>query len=115
MKEIIAIIRPQKWAATKAKLEEIGVMAFTEHRVFGRGRQNGLRYLKPGSIELSGITYIPKRMVHIVTTDENVEKIVSVISEVNRTPAMGDGKIFVCPMDEAIRIRTQEIGAAALA
>ena len=114
MKEIIAIIRPQKWAATKAKLEAMAVISFTEHRVFGRGMQNGLRYLKPGSIELSGITYIPKRMIHIIVTDEAVEKIVSTISEVNQTPAMGDGKIFVCPMDEAIRIRTQEQGAAAL-
>ena len=114
MKEIIAIIRPQKWGATKSRLEEMGFSAFTEHRVFGRGRQNGLRYLKPGAKELSGISYIPKRMVHLIVPDEAVSQIVVALEEVNKTPAMGDGKIFVCPMEEVIRIRTQETGAAAL-
>ena len=115
MKEIIAIIRPNRWEATKKGLEEAGFLAFTQRRVFGRGMQSGLKYLKPGTKELSGISYIPKRMIHIVVPAEDVEKVVSIIQELNRTPAIGDGKIFICPMEEVVRIRTQETGVAALA
>ena len=115
VKEIIAIIRPERWAETRQKLAEIGIMASTQHRVYGRGRQTGLRYLKQGAKDMPGVSYIPKRMVHIIVDDGDVQRAVDTLIEVNQTPAFGDGKIYVCPVEDAVRIRTQEAGAAALA
>ena len=115
MKEVVAIIRPQCWKATKAALQEIGITGSTQHRVYGRGRQTGLRYLKPGTKEILGVSYIPKRMVHVMVADKDVNRVIDVLLRVNRTPAFGDGKIYVCPVEDAIRISTQEAGHLALA
>jgi nitrogen regulatory protein PII 2 len=91
--------------------------------VLGRGNQRGLntalsgidvspRLLAQGRVQ--GMKYIPKRMLVIVAKDSDVEKIIDGIIQENRTGYIGDGKIFVCPTDDAIRIRTNEVGDNAL-
>ncbi|MBI4330540.1 MAG: P-II family nitrogen regulator [Chloroflexi bacterium] len=101
MKEVIAIIRPEKCLLTAEAVRELGLGAPTEQRVLGRGRQGGLRYLRPeGGQQSQGvIEFLPKRMLTWLVTDEKVEAIVEVIIRTNRTSTYGDGKIFVCPVD----------------
>ncbi|MDR0733914.1 MAG: P-II family nitrogen regulator [Dysgonamonadaceae bacterium] len=123
MKEIIAFIRPSKMAATKKALDRLEVPSVTAIPVLGRGNQRGLntvlsgidvspRLLAQGKVQ--GMKYVPKRMLVIVAKDSDVEKIIDSIIQENRTGYIGDGKIFVCPADEALRIRTQERGNDAL-
>lgn len=110
MKEIIAIIRPNKWMETKAKLFDGGFVSFTVQRVYGRGRQKGLRYLsRVGKIE-EGISYLPKRLITLFVRDEDLEDAVKIIIETNQTGEIGDGKIFVCDLEGAQRIRSEEKG-----
>ena len=114
MKEIIAIIRPNKWQQTKAKLLEEGFTSFTVHRVYGRGRQKGLQYLsKSGKIE-EGIRFLPKRMVTLFVKEEDAPTVTALFVEVNQTGEIGDGKIFVAPLFAVERIRTEEKGAEVL-
>jgi nitrogen regulatory protein PII len=107
MKEIIAVIRPGKWAETLVKLEEIGVAGFTRQRIHGRGKQRGLRYTSDGE-ENKGISFLPKWMVTIVVEDSKVDAVVNALLKSNRTGEIGDGKIFICPVAESVRIRTNE-------
>lgn len=108
MKEIIAVLRAGRWQATKARLLEEGFNAFTVHRVYGRGRQKGLQYLsKSGNLE-EGIRFLPKRMLTIFVKDEDAQAIVEILTAANRTGEIGDGKIFVCPVESAEKIRTGE-------
>lgn len=125
MKEIIAIIRPKKVTATKNALEKIGFPSITAVSVMGRGKQRGLAAelnidVRPDAL-LSGekaglkyMEYIPKRLVTIVVCDEEVDLIVRTIIEINKTDQIGDGKIFVCPLDDAVRVRTDETGEKAI-
>ncbi len=123
MKEIIAFIRSSRMNATKKKLDELGVPSVTGIPVLGRGNQRGLNTGLAG-IEvstdtlakgrISGMKFIPKRMLVIVAKDEDVNLIVDALVKVNKTGFIGDGKIFVCPTDNAVRIRTKESGDAAL-
>lgn len=113
MKEIVAIIRPNMWRKTKAKLIEEGI-ASTVHRVYGRGKQKGLRYLsKSGKIE-EGIRFLPKRLVTIFVNDEDVQKVIDLLIQSNQTGEIGDGKIFVSPLENVERIRTSELGEEVL-
>ena len=114
MKEIIAIIRPKQWQKTKARLLEEGFNAFTVHRVYGRGRQKGLQYLSKSREVIEGIRFLPKRMVTLFVPEEDVEKAARIIVETNRTGEIGDGKIFVGPLETAERVRTGEKGQEAL-
>lgn len=117
MKEIIAIIRPGRWSATKKKLVELS-LPYTHCRVYGRGRQKGLRYLSVSnddSTAEAGIRYFPKQCVILMVPDERVEEVVQMIMTVNRTGMIGDGKIFVSPLESAVRIRTNEAGLLAVA
>ncbi len=114
MKEIIAIIRPQQWQKTKAKLLEEGFNAFTVHRVYGRGRQKGLQYLSKSKEGIEGICFLPKRMVTLFVPQEEVETVVQILMGTNRTGEIGDGKIFVCPLDMVERVRTGEKGQEVL-
>ncbi len=114
MKEIIAVIRPHQWQKTKAKLLEEGFNAFTVHRVYGRGRQKGLQYLSKSREVIEGICFLPKRMVTLFVSAEDVEKAVAFLTEVNRTGEIGDGKIFVCPLEAVERVRTGEKGPEVL-
>ena len=114
MKEIIAIIRPHRWQKTKARLLEEGFNAFTVHRVYGRGRQKGLQYLSKSQEVIEGICFLPKRMVTLFVPEEDAEKVVGLIIEANRSGEIGDGKIFVGPLEAAERVRTGEKGQEVL-
>lgn len=107
IKEIVAVIRPGKWAETLVKLEEIGLAGFTRQRVYGRGKQKGLRYNAEGE-ENKGITFLPKWMVTIVVEDSKVDAVVQALMASNKTGDIGDGKIFVSSVSDSIRIRTNE-------
>ena len=115
MKEIIAIIRPERWPQTKMKVHQLRLPAFTQQRVLGRGRERGLRYLpRQGALGGRGVRYLPKRMVSWVVEETKVASLVEAIMEVNQTGRVGDGKIFILPVDEAIRLRTSDRGKEAL-
>ncbi len=115
MKEIVAIIRPNQWPKTKAKLLEGGFSFFTVHRVYGRGRQKGLQYVSKSGKIMEGIRFLPKRMVTLFVGDKDVQVVTKLISESNFTGEIGDGKIFVCPLESVERVRTGERDSEALA
>ena len=115
LKEVIAVIRPERWTQTKAQLQRLRWPAFTQQRVLGRGRARGLRYLpRQGASPRAGIRYLPKRMVSWVVEETQVEPLIQAIIEVNRSGHIGDGKIFVLPIGDAMRIRTGERGLDAV-
>jgi nitrogen regulatory protein PII 2 len=113
MKEVMAIIRPGQWNATRAKLVELNISGYTTCRVYGRGKQKGLRYLSKqgGTI---GMRYIPKRLVWMWLHEDQVDPVVQALIAVNQTGEIGDGKIFVCAADDALRVRTGDRGALAV-
>ena len=116
MKEVIAILRSNKWQATKKKLLDMDINSFTVKRVSGRGQQKGLQYLYFAGRGKSpvGMSFVAKRLVWFWLSEDQVEPVVTAIMEVNRTGEIGDGKIFVCPIEDAIRIRTGEAGLIAV-
>jgi nitrogen regulatory protein PII 2 len=122
VKEIIAILRPKKMAETKAALEALGYPGMTAISVLGRGRQRGIVEevnveIRPKTLESSKnaiMRYIPKRQIHLVARDEDVDKIVQAIIQTSKTGQHGDGKIFICPIDELVRVRTKERGVGAI-
>jgi nitrogen regulatory protein PII 2 len=116
MKEIIAIIRPNKGKETKERLSESGFYAYSTMRVSGRGKERGLRYAKKvdGKEELGGMRFLPKRLFYIMAEDDDAGRIVEIIMKANRTGQYGDGKIFVTDIDRVVRIRTGEEGREAL-
>lgn len=123
MKEIIAIIRPKKAGATRDVLVQLGYTCLTGIAVRGRGRQCGIAeevgvYLNPSpdpAVIASGMRYVPKRMLTVVVPDEAVNTVKDAIIAINQTGKIGDGKIFVCPVDDALRVRTGEAGEQAIA
>lgn len=108
MKEIIAVIRPNQWQRTKKKLFEEGFSPFTVHRVYGRGRQKGLHYLSKSGKIVEGIGFLPKRMLTLFVKDEELSQVIDVLIQSNQTGEIGDGKIFVCSLEDVYRIRTSE-------
>ena len=115
LKEIIAIIRPVRWTETKRRLQRLRLPAFTQQRVLGRGRERGLRYLpRRGAAMRAGVRYLPKRLISWVVEETKVGLLIDAVVEVNRTGQFGDGKIFVLPVEEAVRVRTADRGIAAL-
>ncbi len=113
MKEVLAILQMNKMEATKDALAVIGIPSITAYKVTGRGKQKGLQIPSPSQLDQSdkkSMKYIPKRMISIVVEDEFVPAVVAVITKVNRTGNFGDGRVFICPVDEAVRIRTGERG-----
>ena len=106
MKLIEAIIKPFKLDEVKEALNEIGVEGITVSEVKGFGRQKGHTELYRGAEYV--VDFIPKVKLEIVVADELVGKLVETIETTARTGRIGDGKIFVLPLDEAIRIRTGE-------
>ena len=122
MKEIIAIIRPKKVGPTRDALDKLGLPSFMAVRVLGRGHQRGIagevacdipEELK-GQGKSGGMKYIPKRMLSIVVPSADADAVVREIIKVNQTAQIGDGKIFVLPVDDALRLRTDETGDAAI-
>lgn len=117
MKEVVAIIQMNKMEATKNVLDIAGFPAFTAYKVMGRGKQRGLEIVCPSDLEEpqeGSVKFLPKRMISVVVEDEFVPAVVAVISKVNRTGNIGDGRIFVSPIEESVRIRTGERGSGAV-
>lgn len=123
MKEVLAIIRMNKMNQAKQALAEVGISAFHARPVFGRGKGNvDYRILKGAeegheeAINQLGpaIKLIPKRMLNVIVPADKVTTVVETILKTNQTGHPGDGKIFVLPIDDAIRIRTDELGDQAL-
>ncbi|HEX4084117.1 MAG TPA: P-II family nitrogen regulator [Chthoniobacteraceae bacterium] len=112
MKEIKAIIRPFKIEEVKAALSELGIQGMTTVDVKGFGRQKGHTEIYRGS-EYT-VDFVPKIMAIVVVEDTLVDKTVAAIVKSAKTDSFGDGKIFVSPIEEAVRIRTGEQGEAAI-
>jgi nitrogen regulatory protein P-II 1 len=112
MKLVKAIIKPFKLEEVKEALSEIGVEGMTVSEVKGFGRQKGHTEIYRGS-EYT-VDFLPKVMVDIAVTDELVGKTVEAIKTAAKTGKIGDGKIFVIPLEEVIRIRTDETGDGAI-
>lgn len=112
MKLIKAIVKPFKLDEVKEALTEIGVTGMTATEVKGFGRQKGHTEIYRGS-EYT-VDFLPKTMIETVVDDEIVEKAVSAIVNAAKTGKIGDGKVFVLPVDSAVRIRTEEAGGDAL-
>ena len=112
MKKIEAIIKPFKLDEVKDALNEIGIQGMTVTEVKGFGRQKGHTELYRGAEYV--VDFIPKIKIEIVTPDNLVSKVVSTIEKVAKTGKIGDGKIFVLDVKDALRIRTGERGEAAI-
>lgn len=123
MKEILAVIRMNKMNETKRALADAGIASITARKVMGRGvgkvdylllqgaqagYEEAINQLGPGP------KLIPKRLLTIVVPDEFVSTVVQTITKVNQTGSPGDGKIFVMPVKDSIRVRTGETGDTAL-
>ncbi|MEI6345029.1 MAG: P-II family nitrogen regulator [Verrucomicrobiota bacterium] len=112
MKKIEAIIKPFKIEEVKAALSEMGIEGMTVTEVKGFGRQKGHTEIYRGS-EYT-VDFLPKIKVEIVLADSAVEAAISAIVEAAKTGKIGDGKVFVLPVENAIRIRTNETGDQAV-
>ncbi len=112
MKKIEAIIRAEKFEDVKKVLEAKGFYGMTVTDVRGRGRQKGMQIQFRG--RTMEVDLLPKVKIELVVTDEEVEEVVELITSSARTGSVGDGKIFVIPIDDAVRIRTGERGDEAL-
>jgi nitrogen regulatory protein P-II 1 len=112
MKKVEAIIKPFKLDDVKDALNEIGIHGITAVEVKGFGRQKGHTELYKGAEYV--VDFLPKVKVEVVIDDDQVAKVVEAIERAARSGKIGDGKIFVLPVDEAVRIRTGERGVDAL-
>lgn len=112
MKKIEAIVKPFKLDEVKEALNEIGIQGITVSEVKGFGRQKGHTELYRGAEYV--VDFLPKIKMEIVVKEEMVAKVVETIVNTAKTGRIGDGKVFVYPVDEAIRIRTGEKGEEAI-
>ncbi len=112
MKMVEAIIKPFKLEEIKEALTKLGVQGMTVEEVKGFGRQKGHTELYRGA-EYS-VDFLPKVKIQVVVPDEKLQKVVQTITDVARTGKIGDGKIFVTPVEDVIRIRTGEKGPDAI-
>jgi len=112
MKKIEAIIKPFKMEDVKEALAEIGIEGMTVTEVKGFGRQKGHTEIYRGS-EYT-VDFLPKVKFELVLSDERVAKAVDAIVGAAKTGKIGDGKVFILPIEDAIRIRTEERGEAAV-
>jgi nitrogen regulatory protein P-II 1 len=112
MKKIEAIIKPFKLDDVKDALIEVGVHGLTAVEVKGYGRQRGHTELYKGAEYV--VDFLPKVKIEVVVADDMVAKVVESIERAARSGKIGDGKIFILPVDEVVRIRTGERGADAL-
>ena len=112
MKQITAIIKPFKLEEVREALAEVGVSGLTVTEVKGFGRQKGHTELYRGAEYV--VDFLPKVKVEVVVADQLVGRVVEVIERAAKTGRIGDGKIFVSPIEEAVRIRTGERGKDAI-
>ena len=112
MKKIEAIIREEKLDAVRKALEELGYQGMTVTEVTGRGKQGGIKLQwRVGDYK---VDFLPKIKIEVVILDEDVPKVLNAITSRARSGEMGDGKIFVIPVDNAVRVRTGEEGINAI-
>jgi nitrogen regulatory protein P-II 1 len=112
MKKIEAIVREEKFHLIKIALEEKGFISMTVSDVIGRGKQKGVS-LK-WRVGEHRIEFLPKKRIEMIVDDKDCQIVVDTICEKGRTGSVGDGKIFVLPVEEVIRIRTGEKGSEAV-
>jgi nitrogen regulatory protein P-II 1 len=112
MKKIEAIIKPFKLDEVKEALQEIGLQGITVLEAKGFGRQKGHTELYRGAEYV--VDFLPKVKIEVVLPDELLEKAIEAILKAAKTGRIGDGKIFISAVDDAIRIRTGETGANAI-
>ena len=107
-----AIIRPERLEAVRTALDEIGLVGITIIEVRGHGKQRGYTQRYRGAEY--AVTLLPKVKIEIVVDDDAVDDVVDTIVAAARTGEVGDGKVFVLPIEDAIRIRTDERGESAI-
>ena len=112
MKLVTAIIRPHKLDEVRQAVAEIGVAGVTVTEVQGFGRQRGHTELYRGAEYR--VDFVPKTKVELAVDDPICDQVVEALSNIARTGRIGDGKIFVLPLEQAVRIRTGETGAEAV-
>jgi nitrogen regulatory protein P-II 2 len=112
MKLVTAIIKPFKLDDVREALSEIGVTGITVVEVKGFGRQKGHTELYRGAEYV--VDFLPKIKVEVAIDDDQLDSVIEAISNAAKTGKIGDGKIFVYPLEQAIRIRTAESGSEAL-
>ena len=112
MKKIEAIIKPFKLDEVKAALNDVGVQGMTISEVKGYGRQKGHKETYRGTEYM--IEFIPKVKIEVAVSDQQAQKIIETIMRTAKTGSIGDGKIFITDLKEAVRIRTGETGESAL-
>jgi nitrogen regulatory protein PII len=112
MKKIEAIIKPFKLEEVKEALSELGIEGMTVTEVKGFGRQKGHTEIYRGS-EYT-VDFLPKIKIEVVLADSIVENAATAVTKAARTGKIGDGKVFISPIEEAIRIRTDETGEKAI-
>ncbi len=112
MKMITCIVRPEKLEPITNSLDKLHIAGMTVTDVRGFGRQKGqVEHYRGGEYT---IRFISKVRVDLVVQDEDVKKVIDAISKIARTENVGDGKIFIIPVENAMRIRTGEVGTSAL-
>ena len=112
MKKIEAVIREEMLSSVLADLREMGYPGITITSVQGRGHQKGLRHVFRSSTYVS--EFLPKAKIEIIADDESVDRIVASIARKARTGAIGDGKIWIMPIDSVLCVRTGEVDEGAL-
>ena len=112
MKKIEAIIKPFKLDDVKEALNEAGVQGMTISEVKGYGRQKGHKEIYRGAEYV--VDFIPKIKIEVIVVDEMVEPVIEKIRDAANTGKLGDGKIFVLPVEQVIRVRTGETGPDAI-
>lgn len=106
MRMVQAIIRPERLSAVKAALVEIGIHGLTAYEVQGRGEQKGLEFThRAGKYR---VDMLPKVKLEIVVKDDRLDAVVAAICNAARTGEVGDGKIFILPVEKVIKVRTGE-------
>jgi nitrogen regulatory protein P-II 1 len=112
MKKVEAIIKPFKLDEVKKALGELNIEGMTVTEVKGFGRQKGHSEIYRGAEYM--VDFLPKVKIEVVTSDEMTPKVVAAITDAAKTGKIGDGKIFIIPVDDGVRIRTGERGTDAL-
>ena len=112
MKLVTAVIKPHKWEDVRAALEAAGVTGMTVSEVSGYGRQKGHTEVYRGAEY--DIALVPKVRVEIVVDDEEADEVTTAIVDAAQTGRIGDGKVWVCPVESVVRVRTGDRDRAAL-
>jgi len=112
MKKVEAIIKPFKLEEVKEALNSLGIQGMTVSEVKGFGRQKGHTELYRGAEYI--VDFLPKVKIEVVVKDEILDKVLDAVSNAAKTGRIGDGKIFVLPVEDVVRIRTGETGEEAI-